>query len=232
MNDIHVFARDPVEMAKSQVALVEWTEGKIKSLSADLLEATENFKIAKKNKWRSQPFARMVTKYRNGVVFYQKVRAALKAGYYIVPPFPVDIFAIRTDKKTPKRNQQKSTWGWPNVPEQIAKKLPEGEGRYVSSIAEPNFDSMKVTKDGKEVTQYYGWAEEFAEVDFPFHAAKPEVLNKTAEAMGLGVFDQLGVLPRFTRRGDPIVVGQILDYRPTREPLTFFVAWWLNTEEL
>lgn len=51
--------------------------------------------------------------------------------------------------------------------------------------------------------------------------------------MALRVFDQLGVI-QHERKRDPIIVGQIVDPRDKyrNRVVSFFVAWWLNTETL
>ena len=78
------------------------------------------------------------------------------------------------------------------------------------------------------MTEY--WAKEFKDIDFPFKLAKPQIMEATAAAMALKVFDQIGCLPQF-RAPDPIICGQILKPKD-RQPVTFFIAWWLDTKTL
>jgi hypothetical protein len=68
-------------------------------------------------------------------------------------------------------------------------------------------------------------------VDFPLQGVMPEVLRATSRAMALKLFDQLGVVLNNGGR-DPIVVGQLLDPKGNSRLVTFFVAWWLNTDTL
>ena len=233
--DIHVFARNPSEMQGAQRAMIHWATNKIAATFRDLSEASENLRVAKAHKWRSSAWQTRVRRLKKRVSFYQKVRSALKAGYYIVPPFPVELFAVRTDGKIPKRNKFLSQYphSWHLVEGQTPRLLPEGEGRYVSDEATLlRRDVSYSDSDGKRVQQYEYFADEFSEIDFPFKLVKPEVMVETARAMAIKVFDQLGVLPSGARGKDPIVVGQIVPPEPNRDPVTFFVAWWLDTEGL
>ena len=82
------------------------------------------------------------------------------------------------------------------------------------------------------------YADRFVDADFPFKLARAEIREATDKAMGLKVFDEVGVLPR-TRKADPIVCGRVIDpskpiyHRSSpREGVTFFVAWWLDTRVL
>lgn len=233
-HDIHIFASSPMEMEKAQKALVQWATNRIAAVFQDIAEANENLATAKKNKWRHKPYESRVYRLKRKIVFYQKTREALKAGYYIIPPFPVDVFAIRTDRKKPNRRSDvtKSETSWSGHL-QTPRLLPPGEGDYKSANPEIwRKDISYRDKDGNMVEQYDHYAKEFQDVDFPFTLVKPEVMTETARAMGMRVFDQLGVLPSGRTRGDPIVVGQIVHPEPYHDPMTFFVTWWLDTESI
>lgn len=80
---------------------------------------------------------------------------------------------------------------------------------------------------------------EWREVDFPITMAKPEIMQATTRAMALKIFDQFGILPAEANRtgprpkGDPLVVAQIIDPRPTSDRrVTFMIAWHLDTRVL
>ena len=236
--DVHVFARSPIEMEGAQKTLVLWATNKISVVYRELVEAQQNLDIAKKNKWRHLPWQNRVSRLKKKIVFYQKIRSALKAGYYILPPFPgVDVFAIRTKKKEPKdhyREHRSHYTADAAEHRQEPQKLIEGEGEYRSAL--PTTDWWRedhTDKEGKAIERYASVAVDWNEVDFPFTLVKPEIMAETAKAMALKVFDQLGVLPRGGRRKkDPIVVGQILHPDRDRDPVTFFIGWWLDTSGL
>ena len=222
-------ATTPVEMAHNQASLIEWCDQKIAAEQRELADLQENCDIATRNKWRTSSWKSRMARTRRKILFFEKIRKALEVGYYIVPPFPVQAFAIRTDARSPKPGH--TTWA-NDRHQQSARRLPIGEGEYVSPVPEVWW-RMITQKDRegnpKEVQQYY--AKTFQSVDFPFSLVKPQVLEATSRAMALKLFDQMGVLPQFQAGGDPIVVGQILHPNSYGTPMTFFVAWWMNIDD-
>lgn len=227
--NITLLAQRPAEMEAAQNNLIQWAAGKIEATQIELAEAEKNYEIARKNKWRSSPFARIVSTAKRKIGFYEKVRQALEAGYYIVPPFPVDLFAIRTDKTYPDR---KSSTRQYEDRSQNAKRLPQGKGCYVSPVPEVWGTEFEDTdSDGKQIVKTDWRATTFQDVGFPFSLVKPAVLERVGKVMKEKLFDQLGALPAFAK-ADPVVVGQILHWHPSRPPVTFFVSWWLDTADL
>jgi hypothetical protein len=232
--DFTAIALNPLEMEKAQRSLILWCARKIQSVKEEAKEANEQLEQAITNKWNSSGWKRQCMKLDRKAEFYRKIKAALEAGYYIVPPFPIDIFAIRTKAETPKA----MTSGHRDNHDQLPQVLSIGEGRYVDPkpVRESYVTSESDHKGGsKQVTKY--WASEFSEFEFPFKLARGEILQATHSAMQKKIFDQMGVLPR-TRAPDPVVCGQILypDQKLYRfgqnKAVTFFVAWWLDTRTL
>jgi hypothetical protein len=243
--ELHLIARDPTEMGRAQKDLVLWCARKIESEKILLRDGEDNLAICEKNKWRTQGWGNRIALSKKKIEYYRKIKMAIEAGYYIVPPFPVDIFAIRTKRKKPdaKTYRTEHNYGVPaRIHEQNPGQLPPGDGEYRSPSPEVWQRTIPTTdKDGKAITMREYFAKTFTAVEFPFKFAKPEVLTETTKAMALKVFDQFGVLPAYQRRGDPIVVGQIIKpgskkWAPDRPydpaPITFFVAWWLDTTDL
>lgn len=227
--DITVFATQPHEMAVAQRDMVDWSAARVAEAKADLADVHAGLEIAIENAWQTGPLERAVNKAAKMVTFYEKIHLALAAGYYIVPPFPIDIFTIRTDRKNPKKEIK--TRHWDRHPQE-ARILPAGEGRYVSrdpTVFQTNYPAIGTGPNEGPRTEYF--AEEFREVGFPFALAKPQVMEATAAAMALKVFDQLGMLPAIAK-ADPIICGQILRPDELRRPITFFVAWWLDTKDI
>jgi hypothetical protein len=233
-SDFTVVATDPAAMMTAQKSLILWCSRKIMAIKGEIITAKEQFDLAKKNKWNPAGWARELGKHEKREQYYRKIKIALEAGYYIVPPFPIDVFAIRTKRSSPIRYDGQNR----DNHDQPAQTLPVGEGRYVDpkperrSYNETNPDG----KGGTKIEKYY-WASDYAAVDFPFKLARSEIRAATDAALGLKVFDRLGVLPR-QRAPDPIVCGQILvpnqPFYRWAEPkaVTFFVAWWLDTKTL
>lgn len=129
------------------------------------------------------------------MIFYEKLSDALIAGFHIIPNFGGDVFAIRTERNA--SGSATSTYGPSNalrqVPTQNAQALPAGDGEYQSNV--PMAHAYAVGTEGapgKEVTRYNAYVTGFAEIDFPFSLARPEVLTATQQAMALKIFDGIG----------------------------------------
>lgn len=233
--ELFVFARDPAQMTKAQDAMIAWSERKIETKQSELRDFEQNLIIAKKNKWRASTLEAAVHRAKKKVVFYEKVRDALKAGYYIIPDMEIDLFAIRTTAKSPRANRVTSTSQWGlSIKGQNTNSPPTGKGDYVSPDR-GHFDEdqhERVEKDGKKVIVKGKQWSDFTDPDFPFHFAKPEILEATAEAMKTKIFDEMGVMPR-RRGGDPMVIGRIT-YREGyhRKSLNFLVSWFLDTADI
>jgi len=237
--NMELVALSPSDLLAAQTNLVNWCDGKVKSIRAELADLRANLRIAKENKWRTATLQSAVNRTEKRIPFYEKIKAAVAAGYLIVPNFPVDIFAVRVSRDAPKRTSiEPGNWGTPRIAVQ-PEELPVGEGRYVApnaSLEETSYERTK--KDGgSEVVRRFE-ADSFAEIGFPVQAVKPVVLDATQRALALKIFDSVGVVNNqgaggwVQRRGDPIVVGRLIDPRKNGRLVTFFIAWWLNTEDL
>lgn len=233
-DDFTVIATNPAAMQEAQRSLILWAARKIQGVKEEIASAREQLELARKNKWSPAAWSREVAKHEKRAEYYRKIKMALEAGYYIVPPFPIDVFAIRTKRDSPNRYDGTS----PDNHDQMAQLLPAGEGRYVDpKPVRAKYLETERKPDGttKQVAHYY--ASDYQPVDFPFKLAKAEIRAATDAAMGLKVFDRLGVLPR-QRAPDPIVCGEILIpgqtfYRWSNpKSVMFFVAWWLDTKTL
>jgi hypothetical protein len=242
--DVVVLARSPEEMAVAQQGLVAWAEQRIARLEAALAECRTNLEIAVKRKWKQTGWIRQVKHAEARVTFYKKVKEALEAGYCIMPDLPVQILAVRTDRKAPSEKYVKSRWSHPenDLPNAEAKALPSGEGRYVDQRPffmrwyEENPD-----KYGRVQRTNFARATSYDEVfDFPMKLVKPQILDDTGRALALKLFDEIGILPTAGRRGasamatsDPVVVGRIVrEENKRRHVLTFLISWWIDTSQI
>ncbi|MGH6836328.1 MAG: hypothetical protein ACREC9_12450 [Methylocella sp.] len=236
-----VIATNPSEMERGQKSMILWAARKIQAEKQDCADAEAQCAIAAKNKWTMGPWRRRVKIAGQRMDFYRKIKLALEAGYYIIPPFPMDVFAIRTNRRFPRFQQAENK----NDIRQLAQALAPGAGTYKSP--HPPFhaeDSYARKQDGSFdydtllKTDYYADTyRDLAPVDFPFKMVKPIVMEETAKAMALKIFDQFGMLPVIPNpsqpvRADPIICGQILAPHKGRKPLTFFIAWWLDTRSI
>ena len=231
-----MFATNPADMVGAQRSLILWAARKIQFEKTELVEAQKNLDSARAHKWSPTAWAKEVKKHEGKVEFYRKIKMALEAGYYIVPPFPIDLFAIRTNKVAPKGKWMRGGYDWRDQHEQKAMVIPAGEGEYVSP--DPGLRGTRhptIDHEGKHIT-VQEWAPAFwRDAEFPFKLAKAEIMEATRAAMAMKVFDQFGALPMH-RAPDPIICGQILfPQKPAygeRKAVTFFMSWWLDTKEL
>lgn len=238
--DFTVVATNPSEMERGQKQLIIWAARKIQAEKELMSEAQEQFDIAKKNKWGVGGWARRIKLSEDKIEYYRKIKMALEAGYYIVPPFPINIFAIRTVEKKPT---EKSGWIDQKFAETkgiSARAVIAGAGEYVSNRVwtRPFRKWVKSAILDELVENTYHTPNTFRSVEFPFKLAKSAVMSETARAMALKVFDQIGIMGGGDTQKpaaaipDPIVCGQIMPWFHKRQPVTFFIAWWLDTKTL
>jgi hypothetical protein len=226
-------AKDPVEMARAQEGLLAWARQKLVALRADHAEMSEAYEHARKMKWKASPMRRQMTKIQRHIGFYEKVEAALEEGYYLIPNFPVDVVAIRTRKEYPKHYE--GTDRGLLAFEQESDGSPIGEGEFVSPTPRLDSEHREQTdhKGNKKMVKWF-WPDRFEPFDFPFTVTKPEILAATQKAMIKKVFDEIGVLPqRQRRRGDPMIIGQVvLREGYSEKRLSFLVSWFVDTNTL
>lgn len=237
-DDYVVLARNPEEMALAQTQLLIWAEQKVASEEALLKEAQDNLEHAVRTKIRTVGWKRQADFLAKRVVYYSKMRDAIRAGYSIIPDFPINVIAVRTKRKAPPSKVRKGG-AWRNVPDIQAQSLPTGEGRYVSPtpyVREWKTPEKRKLHDGREEAYNQTWvqASEFEEeIDFPFTTVRPQILSELTTAMKALIFDEIGVLPA-PRNPDPMVVGTILlkkgGFSETR--LSFLITWWIDTRTL
>lgn len=229
--DLCLVARTPDEMAAAQASLAEWFAQKKAIAERDADDLAQSVGIAVKANIKSDRLERQEKIARRRVEFYDKCRLAIEAGFCIVPNFPVDVFAIRTTKKNPRRDQSISQW---DTHEQSTDSPAAGEGRNVSNLPvvyERNVEVFDAKTDEYKVQKHY-FAKGFDEIEFPISISRPEVMSATQRALAEKVFDEIGCLPHGRQRGDPIVVGRIRDPRWGERMVSFLIAWWIDTREL
>lgn len=238
--EIFVLARNPTEMREANAALVVWVNERLRGIEEERSEMQSAYDQAVKAKWRSQPLRRQVLRVEKRLAYYGKIRAALEAGYSIIPNFPVDIFAIRTTRRPVGHRTEDSKKGaWqntPTLPDQETDAPPLGIGAYVNPGAmETRYEHTFTNAKGEEIVRRTVDADSFADVDFPVAFAKPAIMEAAREAMALKCFDEVGIFKdqAFSRRhGDPMVVGRVrmLGSSYQQTALSFAVAWFLHTE--
>jgi hypothetical protein len=228
--NLALVALTPGEMPEQQRKLADWCGRKIDLVERELATFVALEDEAIEGGFKHAAYTSAVNRTKKRIVYYQKIKAAVEAGYLIVPNMPTRTFAVRVNRAKPTRREGESQW---NVNSATPELLPAGEGRYVDDAVFTGSETYPDTNykgEAIEKTRYFATAFD-EDVDFPLRGVMPEVLRATGRAMALRLFDQLGVVQNSGGR-DPIVVGQLLDPRGKRGLTTFFVAWWLNTDTL
>lgn len=225
-----IIATTPAQMQEASRETLTWVQRKIAGSEREVVLANETITALEHANASTAAATRQLKLARARLTFYTKVRAAIDAGYYIIPPFAVQPFAIRVpENRGPRGERERRKW----VREQTPAALPAGEGVYVHP--EPKRERVdsetETRKDGTttEVAIYENV--DWRKVDIPVLAQKPQIIDAIAGALESRIFDALGIAPAY-RAADPIVVGQIRHWRTGANPLTFFVAWWLDEGDL
>jgi hypothetical protein len=242
--DLRLVALHPSQLEACQQQLMQWAAGKIESENRRCAELKQNFEAARIAGIRTDLILKHINAATRRVVFFQKVAEAVKAGYYIVPNMPMDVFAIRAVKapKVSMTNTVKAdeTWGHHHFdlnPIEPPKLLPVGEGDYENPRLAETYRSGEYEDKGVKkkffVTKSDGFRDE---IDFPFVLARPEVLTATQQALALKIFDEIGAMPgRTERRSDPMVIGRLRNPRfrhDRNHDLSFLIAWFLDTDTI
>ena len=229
-------------VAHPQLALLDFVRKKKASVEGELSERQEALAYAKKQKWQTTALARIVRQTKASVGYYEKVAAALEAGYVVMPPIDCEVFAVRIgdNASLPKDYTRKnpSSWHWPSGDIGAAQTdVPLlGEGGYVAPETKFKVTYFKqaITTNGKteEVPFRTTSPREFiSEIPFPLIVAKARLMDATQQAMALRAFDDIAISPsRGLRKADPIIMGRI--HRRNRQPLCFMIAWYVNPEDI
>ena len=232
---LHLVALRPSDMEPAQASLKSWAERKLAEERANAAEADECVRVAEKAKWGRIKLRNQAKTAHKRVTYYEKVKAALDAGYVIIPDFPVEVFAVRTSGEAPVGSGE-SNWGpryaQNDIPEIESDAPPLAEGDYKNPQQQAGYAYKHETTDsnGEKHEHWTSDAIALREPEFPFVNAKPVVMNATQEAMARKIFDEIGALPRSRRKPDPVIVGRII--RPDGERLTFMIAWYIRTQDI
>jgi hypothetical protein len=222
-------ALTPSDMKVAQQQLGEFIYARKVTLDADFKELSSAYESAHKNGWATKALKNQLNKVQRRIVFYDKMLAAVEAGYVIMPSLPMDVIAIRTRLKVPRSSESTASW---HQFEQAAQALPAGEGEYQNPTpTRDNYQDVEKDSEGndKHVTKWFPVAFE-NDLEMPVELCKPQLLDGTRAAMAIKLFDEIGVVrddAAWGRPGDPMVVGTILDPTRGKRRFAFFLAWAL-----
>lgn len=243
-HDLRLVALNPGQLASCQQQLIQWAAVKYQDEKQKCEELKENIRIATVAGMRTDLIIKHLNQATRRALFFEKVGEAVKAGYYIIPNMPMDVFAIRRKSAPQKQTSNLSPveGGWDRGHDHLRpiepQLLPAGGGDYENPLLAERYRRVPFKDDkGRDRTQYLTVSDGFRdEIDFPFALAKPDVLTATQQAMALKIFDEIGVMPgRRERRSDPMVIGRIRNpNRPNDRDrdLSFLIAWFLDTDRI
>lgn len=227
VKDLELTAMAPLEMVNAQQQLITWCDGKLVSLRHESKELFDAYEHAKFMDWKYSTLEGQYKKSLKKISYYEKIKSALLEGYYIVPNFPIQLFAIRTNRKKVSGSSGQY-WGDFRQEEQ---ELIAGDGEYQNPFPVV-VRQQAIHKDGVELRKSHSYADEWAEMEFPITMSKPNIMKATSRAMALKIFDRIGVMPA-TKNEDPVIIGQIIRKNGwTKKIVSFMIAWHLNTNVL
>lgn len=253
----HLVATNPTEMAEARVGAKEWLTAKLAEIETNIIECNRAINVAKENGWATGALTASRNRAVDDETFYNKVLAALEAGFTIIPDFPLEIFAVRRGEPEAQGQQEYNgavnagnTWmGRPAQPDYA----PAGAGEYrnpqpytSTSIRENRAPNAQERNEPRYFTTVYRSGYPVGPIVFPSTTARSPVMQATSNAMAEKVFDQVGVcLPvvqqgsrrqvqQGARAGDPLVIGQVVRKRvgSQQKVISFIIAWYLNLNEL
>lgn len=236
---VHLVARSPQEMAAAQEDLSAWLTAKVAAINQEVAELKAATETAVQNDWEHKTLAGQLSKARAQHVYYVKMLQAVKAGYCIIPNFPIDVFAIRVTREKPSAHAASTEWANSDPGRMIADESPDirpaGVGRYESPSQTVRrwSEPPRKNEQGKEIITRWAKPIDFGDISFPLIAAHSVVMDSTQQAMALQLFDAIGVCPPSLPKGDPMIIGQIrLSKGRNPRMASFIIAWHLDLRTL
>lgn len=239
--EVELTATQPAQLPDLQAGLIRWVERRLVLANREFQDARDAVEAAR-GRFDVNPLERLAQLAERRRDYYAKASIALGAGYVLMPTLDAELFAVRTDRKSPPKKLY--TFFASKVPDIAARELPAGEGRYVDNdpvVKETEVEHERSTgKPGETVTemvQAFAASALDEEIVFPIVMAKPEIIEATTRAMALRVFDEMGLLPARAGRGDPVIVGRILrpgtsGNRWAVRRTSFLIAWHVDTRDI
>jgi len=231
-NPTSVMANSAAELRGLGAPVIGWARKKMDEARAEHEEFTLAVAEAKKHKWKTSTLQRAARKALMRFTFYEKCVAALEAGYILFPLVDnADVIAIRT-------NATESSWDtrdWPEnceapaLQETLSEAPVKGEGEYKSPWTGWRICNRYVN-DTNERRKQWETVTDLAQAEFPVVMAKPQIIEATNAAMEMKVFDEIRLFPFQKKRGDPCILGAIIDKSGTTERRHMFLISWLIQE--
>lgn len=249
MTEDTITQTEPKEIASTQVELPliqsqlkSWCVDKLNEVRQSQAELQLAYEEAKAHKWKSSAIGSAAKRELQRVQFYEKMLAALEAGYMLFPPIDeVDVIAIRTNKERhPHRDDEHRAYSTPFNYLTTSELPPVGKGEYRDPVQRwQRWGTVTVSKKRDDGSTYQQKENNFRPLDvmgkpvFPLVMARVQCVNVTNAAMEKKLFDDIAIYPRRARK-DPVILGRIHDpHDPnTRRVFNFLISWRVDKRDL
>jgi hypothetical protein len=226
-------ANTTAELPALQAPLLGWAQKKLEEAREEHAELLDAIGEARRMNWKVSALQGAAKKAAARYCFYDKVVAALEAGYMLFPPVPnADVIAFRTlHNEPPNRYEDREAWaGSPGGTAEDKETPPRGDGKYLSPVIHWQLLRTYKTEKGQERKEWS--ALDLEDPIFPLMMGKPEIIRATNAAMEQKLFDEIRMFP-FERRptGDPCILGSVVDRRNSKS-LYFLISWRVNESDL
>lgn len=191
IDNLTLVALTPADMVPAQRDLATWCDRKIVAVKQELADLEANLELATEHGWKRRSVEASLNRTAKRILYYEKLKAAVEAGYLLIPNLPCDVFAVRVKRLKQPEKTHDSRWGGFDAKAQL---LPAGDGRYVDDKLQYRDESYVDRSGDKEKHVKVYVTDDFDEVDFPVRMVKPAVLEATAKAMALKIFDRIGLV--------------------------------------
>lgn len=231
-------ANTQAELPMLQAQLGEWCREKLVEVRQHEAELRAAYEQARKQRWNSSALLRAANKELQRVEFYEKVLAALDAGYMLFPPIEeVDLIAIRTNMERHPYQENVARNAPPWNQDTQSEAPPAGEGEYKKPMQRwTGWGTVEVKRkraDGseyRETVNNWNPVTAFDKPDFPLVMARAQCVQATSAAMEMKIFDDIAIYPPRAKK-DPVILGRIHDPKGSRK-LNFLISWRVDKRDL
>lgn len=233
-----VVANTTGELPALQAPLAGWGRKKLEAARAEYNEMRDAADTAKRHKWNPAPLRKAAAKALARLTFYEKVVAALDAGYMLFPPVPnADVIAIRTTQTQPGDRYKNipKHHGTPSPVTESAEILSQGDGEYKSPVVRWRTlrEYENTRSDNTKETRREWQALDLEDPEFPLLMGKSQIIEAVNAAQEMKVFDEIRMFPfERRRRGDPCILGSIVEASTPRRRLFFLISWRIEERDL
>ena len=223
-----LIGQTPAEMQQAQQSMLAWARQRQRTAEYRVKALTKNIDAAKAAGLKVRPMQAQRRREVKRLYAYEKIADAINAGYYLVPNFPIDLFAVRkgaAKPKTGRTTRYQDAGEFSQQPDQLRL----GEGRYVNVLP---FITSITDHSGDEPKKMWYPISFDEQISPPAAIVSAGLLPQLVKAMKRKVFDAIGMVGPIRQR-DPMLVGQIIIHNNgySRREMTFLIAWWMQMED-